>query len=53
MKKKANEMAAAFKTSFSTETSGMGEKAKTLTKDIAEMARLGKSYEEAQKRINQ
>jgi hypothetical protein len=32
MKKKANEMAAAFKTSFSTETSGMGEKAKTLTK---------------------
>lgn len=53
MRKKANEMAAAFKTSFSTETSGMGEKAKALTKDIAEMARLGKSYEEAQKRINQ
>ena len=53
MKKKANEMAAAFKTSFSTETSGMGDKARSLTREITEMAKAGKSYEEAQKRINQ
>ena len=53
MKKKANEMAAAFKTSFSTETAGMGEKAKTLTKDIAEMAKSGKDFAEAQKKITE
>ena len=53
MKKKANEMAAAFKTSFSTETSGIGEKARSLTREITEMAKAGKSYEEAQKRIKQ
>jgi len=47
MRKKANEMAAAFKTSFSTETAGMGEKAKALTKDIAEMAKSGKDFAEA------
>ena len=53
MRKKANEMAAAFKTSFSTETAGMGEKAKALTKDIAEMAKSGKDFAEAQNKITQ
>ena len=53
MRKKANEMAAAFKTSFSTETAGMGEKAKALTKDIAEMARSGRDFAEAQDKITQ
>lgn len=50
MKKKTLEMANAFKSSFSTNTESIAN-AKKLTNEIVEMAKAGKTYEEAQKRI--
>ena len=48
MKKKTLEMANAFKTSFSTNTESIAN-AKKLTNEIIEMAKAGKTYEEAGK----
>lgn len=50
--KRARELSASFKMTFSTDTIGMSQKARKLANEIADMAKNGRDYEEVEKRVS-